>query len=149
MRLLCAFAPSQATANSLKRLAPDADLVPVFDDDLGYARALAARWLGIEDLVVVEHDIELHDDVLTTFASCRDPWCVCPYRLSPDAPLLTRGLGCARFTAEAQRKVPFTEVMAQPQDGSWRHLDGQVAAAFATADIEVHVHQTLVLHRGY
>lgn len=117
-------------------------------NDWSYAEALAVRWLGLDDLVVIEHDIVVHAAVLSEFRSCREPWCVFPYDLSPDNPI-DRGLGCARFTAEAQRLVPFTAVLATPvcEPGHWRHLDGQVAEAFESADIERHVHGPSVEHR--
>jgi hypothetical protein len=151
VRVLCAYAPSLATTLSLERYAPSAEYVDVGGDEYAYSRVLGERWDGAEDLVVVEHDIELHAAVIPVFDVCSEPWCAFPYRMNVNTPPKCVALGCARFTAEAQRAVPFADVLAQPVtvNGSWRYLDTAVAQAFAKAGIECHVHQPPVRHRGF
>jgi hypothetical protein len=148
MRILCCYTYLHPrTEWSLYHYAPKAEMVGVVWDGFRYAREIAARWDGTEDLVTVEHDIEIHEDVIAQFSRCREPWCTFPYLIMPGR-LLDDGLGCARFTADAQRAVPFSELDAIPascgrcegKPGCWAHLDTRIAQAMAAHGVKVHVH---------
>lgn len=103
-------------------LPPAAHLVDVSGDPYGYWHEIDARWSGESDLLVVEHDIELHAGVIPGVARCSSGWCTYPYRGRPDhGNIETMALGCTRFSAALQRRVPF------PQRQQWWSLGGQIA----------------------
>jgi len=63
-----------------------------------YFDLLAAEWADTRDnLVLVEHDIVVHDQVFAEFTRCRRPWCAYPYMKGGS--ILHGGLGCTRFRA--------------------------------------------------
>lgn len=111
MRILCCYATLHpATADALSRFAPDAELVDVAGDDGDYWRAIMSRWTGEDDLLIVEHDIEIHAGVLPQLEACREPWCVFPYPLN--GYMADRCLGCTRFSATLQRQVTPEQIQA-------------------------------------
>ena len=148
-RVLCPYTTlHRATVSSLATHAPSAELIDVSGSDFDYFAAVLERWTGDVDLIIVEHDQEIHGDVLPSFAACRRPWCVFPYDHMSMGNLLDSGLGCVRFTAELQQAVPFAALLdtEAPVPGSWRHLDGQIAALLDDAGIERHVHGPPIIH---
>jgi hypothetical protein len=125
VRVLCAYTDLYpATKEALARYAPETEFVDVSGDDYAYWRAITGRWTGEDDLLVVEHDIEIHDQVIPQLEACEEPWCTFPYRLwRPDA-WCYASLGCTRFSAELQRLVTPGEIQQQqamwltPQEGA-------------------------------
>ena len=77
MRVTCFYWDLHPEAKAA--LPADAELVWTGPDDDGYWRELSARWDGTRDLVVIEHDIVIHDRVIPQFAACPAPWCEFPY----------------------------------------------------------------------
>lgn len=109
-------------------LPPGTDIVRLSRfDPFAYWRALGARWAhpsGL-DLVVIEHDIEIHGKVMPSFAMCDSAWCTFPYRQRPDYGFwCTSALGCTRFSGALQAVVPWP---AEPV--AWESLDGVIARA--------------------
>lgn len=151
-RVLCAFTDLHPkTVTALRTLAMPrcpVDVVCVAHNEFGYRDAIADRWTGDEDLVLIEHDIEISDDVLPSFEGCDGPWCTFAYQHMTLDNWLDRGLGCVRFSAALQRAIPFGKCLASPAPvpGSWRHLDGQIAATLETAGHDRHVHESTVTH---
>ena len=142
--------------------APDAELVYTGPDDLGYWRAIAERWTGERDLVVIEQDIGIHAGVVPGFAACGEPWCGFPHIMRPEHPARAKDLGCVRFSAELQRRVPMDVIVkhhmnpqcgvCQPDAGGlcWRHIDGPVNSALAAAGLaDPHEHLPAVDHYHY
>ncbi len=112
--------------------------------DFGYWTALAHDW-GIEDLVIVEHDIVVAQQHIQSFEICRYPFCTVPYKM-PDGqwslfdmqqsdlfdglPTITMvnrptqysegsGLGLVRITRAGLRLIP----MARIQPLHWSVID--------------------------
>lgn len=161
LRVLCCYTDLRpGTRAALAVHAPAAELVDVSGDPFAYSAQLTSRWDGTAALVVVEHDIVIHDAVMPAFAACPEPWCLYPYWLRPGGPWLAHGLGCARFTAAVQRLVPAAELLAPRsagcevcawagspvRPGCWRHVDACVAWALDAAGVRPHVHQPGVGH---
>lgn len=111
MRVLCCYAALyDQTREALAKYAPDAELVDVSGDDYAYWRAICERWTGEDDLLIVEQDIEIHDQVIPEMRACDRDWCTYAYRLwRPDA-WCFNALGCTRFSASLQRKVSPAEI---------------------------------------
>jgi len=111
VRVLCCYSGLyDATREALERYAPDAEFVDTSGDDYAYWRALMGRWTGEDDLLIVEHDIEIHETVIPQMEACPEPWCTFPYRLwRPDA-WCYNALGCTKFSAALQREVSPEEI---------------------------------------
>jgi hypothetical protein len=111
MRVLCAYTDlNPATEAALRKYAPGTDFIDVSGDDYAYWAAICERWTGQDDLLVVEHDIEIHDQVIPQMQACAEPWCSFAYRLwRPDA-WCHNALGCTRFSAALQRSVSTVEI---------------------------------------
>jgi hypothetical protein len=143
LRVLFAYTPGRVHPAAIAALtlhAPDAELVDVAARPDSYWQAIRARWHDTRDLITVEHDIEIHDQVLPQFAACPELWCVCPYRQYPGGPVIDRGLGCTRLTAALRRQITPAQIQAMSagtcgdcarddQPGCWRHIDQNVTAA--------------------
>lgn len=118
-----------------------------------YGEAIAARWAGDHDLVLVEHDNEITAGVLPSFAACPEPWCVYGYEVF--APPWTwrceTGLGCTKFSAGLRRQFDFPAlVMRGPcaecgcMHNSWGVLDYRTALLLGTRfQLSPHVHGTI------
>lgn len=156
MRVLCCYTSLHpASRASLAAHAPGAELADVSGDPFGYWREISARWDGSQDLITVEHDIEIHAGVLDGFSACPEPWCVYPYPVFGDR-WLDFGLGCTRFAVAAQQAAGVAAIEAMPGEcelcggapGCWRHADCRIALAMHAAGIRRHVHWPAVTHLG-
>lgn len=114
-----------------------------------YQTLMEAEWSRPGDLVVIEHDIGIHANVLPDFTDCPGLWCGNPY---PIATGLAVCLGCTRFRHELKAAVPdlFARVDALPPDGvgrrDWRRMDVRIAAVLTQAGFGVHTHHRPVAH---
>lgn len=110
-------------------------------DHYAYWRLVAESWRLPGPTFIVEHDIEVHEDVLPQLAACAEGWCTFPYLQQPGLNFTcTQALGCTRFSAPLQRAVPF------PPATRWESLDGAIANALLGAGMAAHVHQPPVTH---
>jgi hypothetical protein len=117
-------------------------------DDEAYWRLLSDLWTQHEDFVIVEHDIEIHSDVLPAFESCTAPWCVNayfgqPYKRYP-VPLLRVALGCVRFRGEFTAKYP--NILEGLTNRHWRRLDSLIATRLQQYGERAHEHEPNVVH---
>lgn len=158
MRVLCAFTGLHpATAAALALYAPDAGLVDVSGSKFDYWHAIRDRWDGTQDLVIIEQDIEIHAEVLPSFAACPEPWCTFSYPIFRTSVDLTIGLGCVRFSAGVQRMVSaekiaegFVLCATCKGGGCWWHLDSRIAELLKyKAGLRQHVHGTVTHHHDY
>lgn len=112
------------TARSLRLNCPPRwlKLINTSADNYAYWDALKQYWTGEDDLVVIEQDLEIHNDVLPSFIKCHEHWCSFCYflRVGVTAAALGESLGCTKFSAELQRAVP-AEVIADKHH--WQGLD--------------------------
>jgi hypothetical protein len=97
--------------------------------DAGYSELLTGLWAAGDGFVVVEHDIAPWFGAVTQLAECDRDWCMFHY--PKFGGMLTRGLGCTKFSRRLVRAYP--ELPAAWRDIGWRVLDGTVGAAVAEA----------------
>jgi hypothetical protein len=129
--------------------------VDVSASHTAYFDALSRLWkVGDEDLIIVEHDVEITDQVVPSFQTCRRPWCTYSYACGADGLSVTDiGLGCVRFTRELRAAIP--DLMDQvgrtpvlyPHD--WRCIDGPLSSVLGTAGIVHHCHGQVTHHHHY
>lgn len=157
MRIVCFYTDLHPATKAA--LPPGAELVWTGADDNHYWRELMARWNMGGDLMTIEHDIEIHDQVVPDFADCTSLWCTFPYVYDPKAPeqLCTRGLGCARFSAECQRQFPdiaqraadFAVANGLPPEPVWDACDSYICRALVVAGVQECQHSPLVTHHHW
>jgi hypothetical protein len=121
-------------------------MVDVTGDDFAYWRAIRERWTGEQDLVVIEHDIEIGPGTVASLEGCGEDWCVFAYDIF-GCKRLVNALGCTKFSAALQRAVPPDDVAALFShcghchgEGCWWHLDNYLAIALGNAGFTPHVH---------
>lgn len=138
---------------------------PVFHDvsssEAAYFSLLKSEWelcnlLG-QDLMVVEHDVVIHDTVVEGFLDCPEPWCAYPYRMGEN---VIPALGCTRFrheliwwTQDMWPKVALFGQAGNYDDGvgvippkHWGRLDVRIDAVLMPLGLRPHVHQPPVGH---
>jgi Methyltransferase domain len=145
--LCCVTSPHPAAVAALSAWAPHTEVVAVTGEDRGYWEAVRARWTGERDLITVEQDIEVGEDTIASLEGCDQDWCSFAYPVFARGIRLKTGLGCAKFSAALQRKVPADQIAATfPScptchgQGVWQHLDWHVAAVLKQAGLEPCVH---------
>lgn len=108
-------------------------------DPYAYAALVNRLWAEGDDLIIIEHDIEISPSVLIEFGRCPQVWCAHRYPLSAnpatpaDAPT-TFGFGCVRFRGELMRAWPEAVLEAIALElhpihppGSWPIFDSQLS----------------------
>lgn len=143
---------TQHHAESVDALPPDAIRVELDPTDLtAYAKQLCEAWLWEGDLIVVEHDIVIHDQVLTQFEDCGQPWCVFPY---PGDRTELAELGCVRFSRRLKNALPAVMVEAARIEGEapglnagdWRRMDIRLRSRLEAFGHARHYHYPAVRH---
>lgn len=151
MRIVCLYNQLHPlTVKSIAAHAPDAEFVDTSGSDTAYWEAIAARWMGEDDLMLIEHDVEIHAQVIPQFDSCPELWCHFPYPYRGG--LTTMATGCTRYRAALQRRIAVEEILAAPSyrgiPGHWEFMDVTIATAFSRKGVEVCDHSPPVGHRG-
>ncbi len=156
MRVTCFYFDLHPEAKAA--LPPDAELAWTGPDDDGYWRELSARWDGTRDLVVIEHDIVIHGQVIPQFAACPALWCEFPYFYAADndpARVQYTSLGCAKFSAECQRAFPAGQIAASvsardglPPTPAWNQCDAYICRALQAGGLSACLHEPWVKHHG-
>ena len=156
MRITCFYADLHPACKS--SLPPDTELVYTGGGDDHYWREISRRWDGTDDLVIIEHDIEVHGQVISSFAACESPWCTFPYEYGPAWPggphIIDDALGCTRFSAEIQRKFPAETIAASvsaadglPPVPFWHSCDLYIRRALTRAGMQAcRRHWPMVIH---
>lgn len=154
--LCCTVNPHPDAMAALKKYAPQAALVDVTGDNYAYWNAIRERWTGERDLIIVEQDIEVGPEMVSTMESCKQDWCCYAYPIFRTKVRLRVGLGCTKVSAVAQRKIPvgkiaegFETCAACRGKGCWWHLDGRVAHMLKRAGFFPHVHGDVKHHHDY
>jgi hypothetical protein len=164
-------------AEAVAALPEGAEQVYVGGHLTDYWDGIASRW-GTDDLMIVEHDIVIHDDVVRQFEECPAPWCLFPYWHSA---WLEQSLGCTRFRKELATLVSPQEIQEEcwascwecnpglvspgikdmrdlrgwreknPSEvlGCWRHLDGKIHWALTHRGMKPCVHTPVVSHLNH
>lgn len=154
MRVCCFYTSLHPACEAA--LPPGTELVWTGADDQHYWRELMARWDGSDDLVTIEHDVEIHDGVLPAFAACGAAWCAFAYEYSPATPgtLATGALGCTRFSTRVQRQFPdiaaqaaaFAVANGLPAVPPWDACDSWLRRALEVEALPACQHEPLVRH---
>lgn len=148
----------------LEKYAPDAYRVDVSARDTTYWRLICSLWQRRETFLLIEQDIEIHDDVLPQMEACPEPWCIFPYP-GPQPPrgwsqggldhlaygslpwphdhLLSRSLGCTKFSAELAAALP--RLMWYLPETDWRTLDAEIHRTLVDLRVQPHFHLPPVL----
>jgi hypothetical protein len=154
MRIACFYTSLHPACRNA--LPPDTELVWTGDGDDHYWLEIANRWDGSDDLLIIEHDIEIHDQVVSQMLACGSSWCTFPYEYGPRwpaAPLITGALGCTRFSADLQRQFPAEVIAASvsaadglPPVPFWHSCDLYIRRALTRAGMKECRHLPLVTH---
>jgi hypothetical protein len=120
------------------------------DDPTAYHHLLAGAWARGGDLLIVEHDMVVHADVLPQFEDCPEIWCGFEY-LVDTCPVVA--LGCTRFRAELLTAEPdlFESVGLISDDGfphakHFLRLDARMDAELRRRGHAAHKHLPRVQH---
>jgi hypothetical protein len=125
------------------------------DGDDHYWQEIGKRWDGSDDLLIIEHDTEIHDQVVPQFLECPEPWCVFAYEYGPKWPghLIDNALGCTKFSAELQDTYPTDRIAAEvsAMDGMppvpfWHSCDLYIRRTLTRGGLKPHQHRPLVTH---
>ena len=115
---------------AVTRHIPHAEHIDTAPSSYAYWDELEKRWDGTADLLVMEQHIVVHDQVLPQLEACSGDWCVFPFGAQ------VGGLGCTRFSAALQQRVPASEVRSRarrkcPHCGSlhFAFVDGPILDA--------------------
>lgn len=155
MKLVVPYAPGHLRGETLLALAMDGQdpvLEPV-EGDSGYWHLLKRLWRGVEDLVIVEHDIVVRAGCIAELVECDQAWCAFGYPYIGYG--LWAGLGCVKFSAQCQRKVEnlLDRVSSASPDRQhpprhWCRLDSHIRRELLTFRIKQHIHRPAVDHLG-
>jgi len=96
------------------------------DGNLGYSRLMTEIWARGLGFVVVEHDVAPWFGAIAQLGACSRDWCMFRY---PDGGMLSRGLGCTRFSDRLVRDYP--DLPDKWQGVEWQNIDGAVGSAVA------------------
>lgn len=116
-------------------------------DDTAYWTALVAWWAETEDLLVVEQDILPHPGVTTEMLLCPHRWCCSPYAIGREINLLTRGLGCTKFSLHLKRQLPDAMTAAGEPSGDgesprvWWQTDVRLSNVLISRGVTPHIHE--------
>ncbi len=163
MRVVCCYCKIQPeTQRALDLYAPDCEYVDTSATIRDYGEAIASRWTGESDLVIIEDDKEITADVLPSFEKCTSYWCSYSYMIYPEGHQheIEIGLGCTRYSARLQQIIDKSEFMCRDQDffdpcrhcegaGCWNLLDARIAHAARCHGINVHVHGMVNHYHDY
>jgi hypothetical protein len=149
MRILCAYTPKKmqmetfgalvkyGAANSVR-----VDFVDVSGSRTAYWHAIRERWNGEEDLVTVEQDNVITDLTIPSFLRCDRDWCSYKYYgpewLPEHMQEMTRCLGCTRFSAALQRKIPSETIAGDYM--VWYLIDERLSRLLGMHGFRVHGH---------
>ena len=115
-----------------------------------YWRSLCGWWEACgkarQDLMLVEHDVVVHDDVFRQFDECPEPLCAFTYWLGTD---YGYGLGCTRFRGslirihhDAIERAGRIVTDGVPVVGHWKRMDTRMWQVLG----KPHVHEPPVRH---
>lgn len=104
-----------------------------------YYELLKSLWEKPEDVIIVEHDVIIHDKVISEFETCPEVWCGFGYP-NPH----TVCIGCSKLTAEHMRQIPdlWDRIFLR----NWRNLDGHHASLYDKLGLRPHQHTPVVVN---
>ena len=141
------------TQEAIYRFYPNAHFESV-KGDTGYADILKYYWalaFGKRvSLVVIEHDIVIHDRVRSTFDSCDCDWCGFPYDCYGAVDVY---LGCTKFSTNLIQQAPSAVMIANrlynypryPR-GHWSVVDSRLHTVLRSYGYKKNRHVPEVTH---
>lgn len=97
-------------------------------DPLAYGAALAARWDGPGDWLIVEHDVAPSVELVAEMMACERLTCFAGY--GPAVESVAATLGCTRITERARRRTGAWPV---PPGITWHVLDAWLTSGITSA----------------
>jgi len=161
MIIVCPYEPRihPLCDEALNLHAPGTVRHPLGPNTTAYWNFLHALWKDQVTFAIIEHDIEIHDQVVSEFQSCAQPWCVFPYAgpgwRDGERGLLDHSLGCTRFGTELMMFEPEmmdsignVVTLGQTEQGrrDWRLLDVKIFDYLRKRGYQPHVHIPPVIH---
>lgn len=162
MTIICCYTELHpATSKALELYAQGAELVELpADDTHAYWKALDSHWDDIDDLIIIEHDIEITGMVIPSFDACGNPWCTFPYLHRDGTRMLNMSLGCTKLSWVARREAPPDEIAKVHVDcwscnvgaqmeglpACWQHIDAKLACLLEHKGIHPCIHEPAVTH---
>jgi len=147
MRVCCAYTALHPLADAaLTRFAPAAERYELGLQTDAYWVLLDSLWRDGESFLLIEHDIEIHADVIPQLEQCGEPWCVLPYEAAGDDDgdrHLYGSLGCTRFGSELLQAHPMFMTNLPVRD--WRRLDCEMLPRLQQLGYTQHIHWPAVL----
>lgn len=149
-RVVCCYASNlrPETRQSVIDYAPGAEFADCSEDDYAYWRAIKERWDTGEDLVIIEQDIVIEPDTVSSFEACSHHWCVFPYFVVSRGGVhgsTVESLGCTRFSAELQATVKARHI-SQDDYRHWGQVAGRVAVTLLRYGYQAHMHDKFLEH---
>jgi hypothetical protein len=139
------------TQKAIDAYAPEAELVRLGDSRYAYWELLCRLWAGGDAFAIVEHDIEIHAEVMPVFRECPEPWCTFAYPGQFNS--LATALGCVRFSKRLLAECPGLMENLDSHRGthsalthSWSALDSHVRDDLGRLRVPTHVHYPMVGH---
>lgn len=141
---------------ALDNFAPRLSFFRVVGPD-DYYELFRTLWSVGKDFINIEHDIVIHEKVISEFDECPFTWCVFPYEHTGN--IQTESLGCVRFSAELMEAVPGALEEVKRMDSTvagsifegvpatnWRLLDSFLRTVLMGYGYTPHVHYPMVKH---
>lgn len=132
---------------------PQAEVVLLDPADNGaYCDLLSRLWGTAQEVLIVEHDMGVHGEVLPQLEDCPSWWCAFRYRVED---VYLAALGCTRFRAELMQAEPdLMEQVAQVADSGmearhWKRLDVRILDALRARSYRRCEHLPPVQHFHY
>jgi len=142
-----AYHPHPKALEALDRFAPDTERVDTSGPQNTYWLEICKRWNGTEDLVFIEQDNEITAEVLPSFAECDQDWCTFSYQGLFKDMTLSQSLGCTKFSAELQRRIPHEDIAGPGM--VWHLIDFRIGKLFGMHRLTCHVHGSVKHYHDY
>ena len=164
MKVIFCYAnePNPIAAKAIRLYAPEAEFIET-SGLFGYNTAIASNW-GKDDLVVIEGDKEITEEVIPSFSSCDEPWCIYEYWNfpAPHQQNIIYGLGCTKYSLNTQRQIDVSDFDCPDPEwlstckycsgaGCWSYLDTRITIQILNRCISFapHTHGRINHHHEY
>lgn len=116
-----------------------------------YFGALYSWWKTGETFAVLEHDVVCRPEVVDSFESCPEPWCVYAYTFChwECREGWRNMLGCTRFRSELMAAVPDAVSSIPPDERDWHNLCDGLGNNLRNAGFTHHWHHPPVDHHPW
>jgi hypothetical protein len=140
--------PSLLALESVRRFAPETEIVDVSSDDLAYYRLARSLWAVGEDFGFIEQDVVIRSGTISSF-ECPAWWCAFGYTETARGPV-NGYWGCVRFRSELMAEVPGlfeTPVDERSGEGrTWQRLAATFATVLGRDGYRAHRHEPGLVH---